>query len=318
VRRTPAGGLEAGEEREPGWVTGRAPGGVDWRMDWMPWKDALWLASALLAAGVLWRPAARWARTVTALFREAALVLGLYALWNWLGTQQLRHVEGAIAHGRTVWDVERAMGLPSEAWLQARFLGNDAVIRFSDQYYAWVHVPALMVFLVWLFLRHRDAYPTWRTSLALLTGICFVIQLVPVAPPRFYPELGFVDTAHMHGESVYDVLGIPGPSQVGAMPSVHVAWAVVIAWAALSVSRSRWRWIGLGHALMTVFVVVVTANHWWLDGIVALAILAALRAAVVPARAAARAVTGLVRRPAPASAPAPVLAASEAGEHAGP
>ena len=290
----------------------RAPGGLDWRMDWMPWKDALWLASGLLAAGVLWRPAARWARTVTALCREAALVLGLYAFWNYLGTLQLRHIDGAMAHGRTVWDVERAMGLPSEAWLQERFLGHDAIIRFFDQYYLLVHVPALMVFLVWLFLRHRDAYPSWRTSLALLTGLCFVVQITPVAPPRFYPELGFVNTAHQHGESVYGALGSPGPSQLGAMPSVHVAWAVFIAWAAFSVTRSPWRWLAMGHGVMTVLVVVVTANHWWLDGIVALAILAAIRALVVPARAAARAVRGLVRRPEPA--PAPALAASEAAD----
>lgn len=279
-------------------------------MGWMPWKDALRLTVVLLAAGVLWRPSGRWARTGTALAREAALVLGLYAFWSYLGTLQLRHIDGAMDHGRAVWDAERAMGLPSEARLQDLFLGHDAVVRFFDRYYAWVHVPALMAFLVWLFLRHRDRYPGWRTSLALLTGICFVIQITPVAPPRFYPELGFVDTAHAHGESVYGALGAPGPSQLGAMPSVHVAWAVVIAWAALSVSRSPWRWIAVAHAVMTVLVVVVTANHWWLDGIVALVILAVIRAAAVPARATARAIRALAPRPEPATAPA--LAASEA------
>ena len=275
----------------------------------MPWKDALWLAVALLAVGVAWRPAARWARTVTALAREAALVIGLYAFWSYLGTLQLRHIDGAMAHGRTVWDVERAMGLPSEARLQEAFLGHDAVIRFFDQYYAWVHVPALVVFLVWLFLRHRDQYPAWRTSLAVLTGICFVIQIVPVAPPRFYPELGFIDTAHAHGESVYGALGTPGPSQLGAMPSVHVAWAVVIGWAALSVSRSPWRWLGASHMVLTVLVVVVTANHWWLDGIVAALILAAVRTAPALARAAVRSARALSGRPGPA--PAPALASSE-------
>ena len=284
-------------------------------MGWMPWTDALWLAVALLGVGVLWRPSARWARTVTALSREAALVLGLYAFWNFLGTLQLRHIDGAMAHGRTVWDVERAMGLPSESWLQQRFLGHEAIIRFFDQYYALVHVPALMAFLVWLFLRHREAYPGWRTSLALLTGVCFVIQLTPVAPPRFYPELGFVDTAHAHGESVYGALGTPGPSQLGAMPSVHVAWAVLIAWAAFAVTRSPWRWLAVCHGVMTVLVVVVTANHWWLDGIVALAILAAIRAAAVSAPPPARARRGRARRPEPATAP--VLAAPEAAD-AGP
>lgn len=282
-------------------------------MDWMPWRDALQLGALLLAIGLAWRPASRWARPLPALCREASVVLGLYAAWNYLATLQLRHVDGAMAHGRTVWEIEQAVHLPSEARLQELLLPHDGLIRFFDQYYAWVHVPALMVFLVWLFLRHRDRYPGYRTSLALLTGACFVIQIIPVAPPRFYPELGFVDTAHQHGESVYAHLGIPVSSQVGAMPSVHVAWAVFIAWVALAVTRSPWRWIAVAHGVLTVLVVVATANHWWLDGIVALGILALIRAAAPPAAWA----TATVREWATARlrpAPQPALAVSEAGD----
>ena len=56
--------------------------------------------------------------------------------------------------------------------------------------------------------------------------------------------------------------------QLAAMPSVHVGWAVFIAIAVIAVSTSPWRWLILIHPVITVFVVVATANHWWLDGIV--------------------------------------------------
>jgi hypothetical protein len=78
---------------------------------------------------------------------------------------------------------------------------------------------------------------------------------------------GFVDTALLYNQSVYgNGLAV---DQLSAMPSVHVAWAVVVGWYAVKVSTSRFRWLAVGHTAMTVFCVVATANHWWLDGIVA-------------------------------------------------
>ncbi len=73
-----------------------------------------------------------------------------------------------------------------------------------------------------LFLRHRDHYPTWRTSLALLTLACVVIQLVPTAPPRLFPELGILDTGRLYGDSVYGALQDPGPA--GSRRSPRSMW----------------------------------------------------------------------------------------------
>ena len=38
--------------------------------------------------------------------------------------------------------------------------------------------------------------------------------------------------------------------------------------------RGRWRWVFLAHPVLTVLVVVVTGNHFWLDGAAALGIVA--------------------------------------------
>ena len=264
-------------------------------MGWLPWKHAIAAAIPLLVIGLAWRPAGRRWRAIAAFCREAALVLGLYALWALLGQLSLMQVDGAMDRGLAIWHFEQDIGLPSEVDMQKLILGHDLVVRACNQFYALVHVPALIVFLVWLFFRHRDRYPTWRTSLALLTAACLLIQFVPVAPPRLFRGLGFVDTANAFGESVYGPLGSPGPAQLSAMPSVHVGWAVLIGWAVVSVSSSRWRWWVLAHPVVTILVVVVTANHWWLDGIVAIAILVAIRAAIPAAHALGRTVRGDLR-----------------------
>jgi hypothetical protein len=93
--------------------------------------------------------------------------------------------------------------------------------------------------------------------------------LLPVAPPRMLP--GIVDTAMVYGQSVY-ANGLP-IDQLSAMPSVHVAWAVLIGYYVWRVSPSRWRFIGPAHSVLTIYFVVATGNHWWLDGIVAVGIL---------------------------------------------
>ncbi|MEP7024734.1 MAG: phosphatase PAP2 family protein, partial [Actinomycetota bacterium] len=59
------------------------------------------------------------------------------------------------------------------------------------------------------------------------------------------------------------------PDQLSAMPSVHVGWAVLVAILIISATRSRWRWLAVAYPAATSLIVVVTANHFWADGIVA-------------------------------------------------
>jgi hypothetical protein len=103
---------------------------------------------------------------------------------------------------------------------------------------------------------------------------CLAIQLIPVAPPRLVPALHIADTPALFGQTVYPSFGKSGPAQLSAMPSVHVAWAVIIGVTIVLVTTWRFRWIFLAHPVITMTVVVVTGNHYWLDGIVAVMVLA--------------------------------------------
>jgi hypothetical protein len=183
------------------------------------------------------------------------------------------HVDEAFVNGRWVWDLERTLHLPSEVSFQGLFLPHPDVMRALNVYYAGAHVPVLIACLVWLFTWHREHYPSLRTTLAITTGACLLVQLVPVAPPRMYPGLGFVDAGDVFGPGVYGKVGTGIADQLSAMPSVHVAWAALVARAVIVASASRGRgWIR-AHPIHTGVANTPTANHWWLDGIVATAIL---------------------------------------------
>jgi hypothetical protein len=117
-------------------------------------------------------------------------------------------------------------------------------------------------------------YPRWRNSLAMLTAACLVIRYLRVAPPRFLPDLGYIDLATRYGLSVYGPVGTGVSDQFAAMPSIHVGWAALVSLGIVAASTSKWRWIFLAHLVLTVYAVTATGNHWWLDSIAAVALLA--------------------------------------------
>jgi len=108
----------------------------------------------------------------------------------------------------------------------------------------------------------------------LFTAAALLVQFIPVAPPRMLPGDGMIDTAVRYGQSVYGSVAGFNADQLSAMPSVHVGWALLAALVIIEVSRSRWRWLALAYPLLTMLAVVVTANHYWLDGIAAALLLA--------------------------------------------
>jgi hypothetical protein len=222
---------------------------------------------------VVWPVTHRGLTVAGAFAREAALVLGLYAVWQYAGSLSVARVDEGFANGRAVWRAEQFLHLPSEVTFQRMLLDVGPVMQFLHAFYAIVHVPALIACLVWLFTFHRDKYPSLRTTLALMTGACLLIQLAPVAPPRMYPAIGFVDSAARYGQSVYGKLGTGIADQLSAMPSVHVGWAAFVALAVIVASEKRWRWWILAHPAITIVAVTVTANHWWLDGAVAIGLM---------------------------------------------
>ncbi len=206
---------------------------------------------------------------VIAIGQETGIVVGLFALWQFAGRYATRVRGGALARARWIWHAERVARLPSEAAVQRLFLPHPLLVQLANLYYASLHFVGLIAVLAWVFLRHRDRYPEVRAILVMLTAACLFIQLIPVAPPRMLPSDGMVDTGVLYGQSVYGSIAGFNPDELSAMPSVHVAWALLVGVTVVRYSSSRWRWLALAYPAATTLAVVVTANHFWADGIVA-------------------------------------------------
>ena len=240
----------------------------------LPWQYAiaascgLFVVAAVLRVSKVAGRSASWALWGGVAW-ESALLFVLYGLWQFAGSFTAMGTSGALPRARWLWDAERLFCLPSETALQRLILPHPLLVQACNLYYDILHFPLLGACLIWLYARHRADYPRIRTTVALFTGISLLIQLIPVAPPRLLASTGMVDTAVQYGQSVYAWSGGFDADEFSAMPSVHVGWAIIVAIAVITVSRRRWRWLAVAYPVLTLLVVAVTANHFWLDGIAA-------------------------------------------------
>lgn len=188
-------------------------------------------------------------------------VYGLYSLGRFIAAQ---HTGTAFDHADEIWRLERWLHLPNEHRFQDWVFNWPWVIRAANTYYRDVHFNVTFGLLAWLCWRYDVTYRWIRNSLIASTVGAFALHLAyPLAPPRMLHGLGFVDTGAANSVS----------NHFAAMPSLHVGWAVLVVVGVVVAARSRWRWLWVLHPITTMFVVVVTANHYWLDGLVGIAII---------------------------------------------
>ncbi|KJY40657.1 membrane protein [Streptomyces sp. NRRL S-444] len=210
------------------------------------------------------------------LIRELLLVAGLFAVYKAGRMLSTDRTDEAFRNAGRIWDAERSLHLPGEGAVQRLLLHGDALVHTANTYYAAVHFPATAAFLIWLYLRRPGHYLWARRVLAVLTGAALALHLAfPLAPPRMLGAAHLMDTGQVYGPSVYRAAPAADTmaNQFAAMPSLHFGWALMLALGMIAATRSRRRVLWLLHPLLTLLVVVGTANHYWLDAIVATVLL---------------------------------------------
>jgi hypothetical protein len=232
-------------------------------------------------------PSARLRRArehgLPAWWREAIMVLVIYAAYD--TTRGLRHSSATLsqAHGRTILHGEQTLHIAPEHLLNQLLWHAPVVAVLASYAYATLHYLVTPAVLIWMYLKQPGHYRTARTVLAISTIIAlFGYWFYPAAPPRLLPDSGFHDTlADVSGWGWWASEGsVPRglgslANQLAAMPSLHVGWALWAGWlVARYAKRTASRILGAAYPVLTTFVVVATANHYLLDAVAGAAVLA--------------------------------------------
>lgn len=236
-------------------------------------------------------------------WKEALIVAVFYVIYslirNQFGSNRIA-AEGipraAFRNAEQVIRWEQALGLYHEARVQSWFLEMDWFIQFWNVFYGTSHfVVTLGVFAV-MFWKRPQVFPQWRNTLAAMTALAIIgFAFFPLMPPRLLdapcpweqensygggciaselrdPDNGFgyVDTLAVYGGPwSFDSDAMASISnQYAAMPSLHIGWAT---WCAIALwpllKRRSAKIAALAYPAVTLFCIVVTGNHFWIDGV---------------------------------------------------
>jgi membrane-associated phospholipid phosphatase len=174
----------------------------------------------------------------------------------------------AFANAYQLMQLQRWLGIHWELSFQSWVIQYDSLIRLVNMIYVYTHMPALIIFAIWVFIWHHDRYAEVRNVFLGILGIGLLLYtLIPLAPPRFFASTGFVDTLALyssvdyHSESI-ELLYNP----YAAMPSLHVGFAVFVGIGVILVGGKARHWIlGIIFPLLMSIAVVATGNHFVLD-----------------------------------------------------
>jgi membrane-associated phospholipid phosphatase len=235
--------------------------------------------AAALAAGRRFLP-----RGYLDLFRQAAIWFGFVFAYQFARGLADRNPAKAFVDGWRVLDFEQHI-THHVFELTLQQLAESS--HFLTTLVAWTYwnseFTVVGLALLWVYLRRNDAFTKFRNAILLANVLGLIGYIVlPTAPPRMFPSLGFVNTldsfgALNHGSGIINFAANP----YAAMPSLHAADALIVGVVLATLSRRRIvKALWLVWPAWVAFAVMATGNHFWLD-VVAGALLATFTLAFV-------------------------------------
>ncbi len=240
-------------------------------------------------------------------WKEAVIVVAFYAVYSWtrnlFGSNKIASTgvpQQAFTNAERVIRWEQSIGMYHEQTVQSWFLSYDWFIQIWNTFYGTAHFVVTLGVFILLFVKRKDVFAGWRNTLAVMTGLAIIgFAYFPLMPPRLLDQpcpyeqtdgsvlgyggdciwsplrgadgtFGFVDTLKEYGGPwSFDSEAMASISnQYAAMPSLHIGWAT---WCAIALWPLLTRWwtraLVLLYPAVTLFTIVVTANHYWIDGV---------------------------------------------------
>jgi hypothetical protein len=191
----------------------------------------------------------------------------------------------AFANADRIVDFERSVGSFFEPGLQSRALDHQWIIDIANFLYLNSHFTITITFLAWLYLFHNRNFYFVRNMFMVAMALALAgYFLYPTAPPRLLPGGMFTDTiASITGTAQDTKTASLLLNKYAAVPSMHIGFSSMIAGTAVMLVRNP-----IGRVLWALYpavvfgVIVVTANHYWLDAFAGL--LVAIVSAVIASR----------------------------------
>jgi hypothetical protein len=206
-----------------------------------------------------------------------------YSLYTLTRLAAPAHETAAENRGWDLLHIEHYLGLNFEHSFNHWVFHITWLAFAMNVYYATLHFVVTVGVLIWVYMRHPDHYRAVRTVMFAMTGLALIgFYFYSLAPPRLLHGGDFIDTFKLlnpwgQSASTSDgVAGMTATNQYAAMPSLHIGWST---WCALTIAHLARRWwvkaLGIAYPFLTFAVIIGTGNHYVLDAVGGLIVLAA-------------------------------------------
>jgi PAP2 superfamily len=228
------------------------------------------------------------------LLRQTLIMLACYLAYDFSRTLAQGREAMAMTNGVYFMNLEKAIGIWWEPWIQARISAVDPIMTALVWVYQYAHLPVIIGCMFWVLAQHRHQWTFYRNWFLAMNFIAvLVFALLPTAPPRMIFTSGVADINFLHGmrSAILENGVLANP--FAAMPSLHFGYGLFIGLTIYTLARGRWmRYLGFIYAIVVLVAIVATGNHFIVDAFAGALVVLAARVFAVNVQ--------------PAPAPAPV------------
>jgi membrane-associated phospholipid phosphatase len=218
------------------------------------------------------------------LLRQAAIWFGFLFAYQFARSLADRDPSRAFVNGWRVLDFEQRITHHVFELTLQQVADSSSVLKDLVAWTYWnSEFTVVGLALLWIYLRRNERFTRFRNTILLANVLGLIGYVVlPTAPPRMFPSLGFLDTLDSfgglnHGSGIVSIAANP----YAAMPSLHAADALIVGIVLAASARRRLaKVVWLLWPAWVSFAVMATANHFWLDVVAGVA-LGALAMALV-------------------------------------
>ncbi len=211
---------------------------------------------------------------VTRLLFEIGLIGIAYVLYQLVRGIIEGQVEIAYSNADSLIRFERSLGIFWEVQLQGLIISHEVLVDFFNWVYIWGHLPVIGILAIWIYVFKRNIFARYRNAFLIsgAIGLVFFVTL-PMAPPRFLAEVGFVDTITLYDEAYHALQHPAFVNQYAAMPSLHLGWNLLVG-IALFETTKHWavKVFALLLPLSMLAGIIFTGNHYFLDAVAGVAV----------------------------------------------
>lgn len=201
--------------------------------------------------------------------RQGMIMLACYALYDVSRAAVQGREAVAMANGVFFMNLEKALGIYWEPWIQGRISAVEPLMGFLVWAYSSLHLPVIMATMIWVFTQRRSQWTLFRDWFLAMNFMAVILFfLLPTAPPRMIFTSGVADINYLHGvrSEIFENGLLANP--FAAMPSLHFGYALFAALALYMLARQRWlRWGGFGYVALVLVAIIATGNHFIVDAV---------------------------------------------------